>query len=71
MVGSILIEQGIGRFTKIPSRRALGSWIICCIVICTVYKAKLTSILINPPEEHLASLDDMARAGYDAYSNEV
>lgn len=71
MVGSILVEQGIGRFTKIPGRRVLGSWLLCCIIVCTVYKAKLTSVLINPPAEHLASLDDMADAGYVAYANEV
>lgn len=67
MVGCILIEQGMERCAQIPGRRLLGSWLFCTIMICTVYKAKLTADLVNPPSEHVADLAELARLDYDPY----
>lgn len=67
MVGCILIEQGIDRCAQLPGRRLLGSWLFCTIIICTVYKAKLTADLVNPPSEHVADLAELARLDYDPY----
>lgn len=70
MVGSILVEQAI-KHSVIPGRRLLGSWIMCSIIIGTIYKAKLTSILTNPPIQPLETLSNLVGLGYDAYFYDV
>lgn len=71
MVGCILIEQGIGSWSKMPGRCVLGSWLLCTIILCTVYKGKLTSDMVNPPTEHLANLHEMGELGFHVYVHEV
>lgn len=64
IVGFILIEQSQGNLKR-AAGRVLILWLLCSIIISTLYKAQLSSFITKPPVDELLTFDQLVRDGYD------
>lgn len=67
----MLVEQCAQTMNYLPTRWLLISWLMCCVIISTAYKAKISALMVHGRNRHPYVLSEMISMDYVAHLNQV